>query len=276
MTNSYLHKIGLEKRIEAYQCLQELKLKRSPRPLIVRLIKSKFGISSCTCYSCLNDSQSPYGVLGKLEQKRDLFYVLGVLLGDGYIYHWKSFYSVGILVKNKSFAMKFAEHLSKCIGREVFAYCSKKRMLWFVRIGNFELFTLFKNFRNDLNFKKAIEVMPKEDALQFIEGFFDAEGCVKIIKENIRQTPKVCLDFTNTNREVLEAVKQLLKVFLQVEARFSVQHDKRDNRKTVYHLRIYKKDYVRIFFENVQTIKLSKEKALYLEKWLQHNVTVKL
>jgi intein/homing endonuclease len=215
-------------------------------------------------------------VLGKLEQKRDLFYVLGVLLGDGYIYHWKSFYSVGILVKNKSFAMKFAEHLSKCIGREVFAYCSKKRMLWFVRIGNFELFTLFKNFRNDLNFKKAIEVMPKEDALQFIEGFFDAEGCVKIIKENIRQTPKVCLDFTNTNREVLEAVKQLLKVFLQVEARFSVQHDKRDNRKTVYHLRIYKKDYVRIFFENVQTIKLSKEKALYLEKWLQHNVTVKL
>jgi hypothetical protein len=63
---------------------------------------------------------------------------------------------------------------------------------------------------------------------------------------------------------------------LNIESRFSVQHDKRPNRKPVYHLRIYKKDYVRIFFENMQTIKLNKEKALYLEKWLQRDLAVKL
>jgi hypothetical protein len=33
------------------------------------------------------------------------------------------------------------------------------------------------------------------NALQLIEGFFDAEGCVKVIKEKVRKTPKVNLDF---------------------------------------------------------------------------------
>lgn len=155
-----------------------------------------------------------------------------------------------------------------CIGRNVTAHPSRKRNLWFVRVGNYELFTLFKGFKSNLNLVKDAAIS-KQDSLQFIEGFFDAEGCVKVIRERVRKTPKICLDFTNTNREVLEVVQRLLRNSLQIESGLSVQHDKRPNRKPVYHLRIYKKDYIRIFFENMQTIKLNKEKELCLKNWLQ-------
>ncbi len=194
---------------------------------------------------------------------------MGVLVGDGYAYNWKSSYHVGILVKDESFARKFAERLSKCIGGNVNAHPARKRNLWFVRVGNYELFTLFKDFRGSLNMVKDVAIS-KQDALQFIEGFFDAEGCVKVVREKVRKTPKICLDYTNTNYEVLGIVQKLLKRYLDIESGFSVQHDKRPNRKPVYHLRIYKKDYVRIFFDNIQTIKLNKEKELCLKNWLQH------
>lgn len=190
-------------------------------------------------------------------------------LGAGYAYNWQSSYYIGILVKEEQFARKFAERFSKCIGGKVTAYPFRKRNLWFVRIGNYELFSLFRDFRRNLCLVQDVETISKEDALQFIEGFFDAEGCIKVIKEIGRKTPKICLDFTNTNYEVLEVIQKLLKLFLHIEARFSVQHDKRPNRKPVYHLRIYKKEHVRTFFENMQTTKLNKEKGESLKNWLQ-------
>ncbi|AIF83378.1 LAGLIDADG endonuclease [Candidatus Nitrososphaera evergladensis SR1] len=252
-----------------------MKSKSLSRQSTVHLIKDKFDIPLSTCYLWFSGSQSPHGALGKLKTRENLFYVLGVLLGDGYAYNWQSSYKVGILVKDESFAKKFAERLSTCTGGKVTAYPSRKRNLWFVKVGNHELFTLFKDFKSNLNLVKD-ETISKAHALQFIEGFFDAEGCVKVVKEKARKTPKICLDFTNTNYEVLEVVQKLLRTSLNIESGFSVQHDKRPNRKPVYHLRIYKKDYIRIFFENMQTIKLNKEKALHLKKWLQRDVTVKL
>ncbi|MGH9993427.1 MAG: LAGLIDADG family homing endonuclease [Nitrososphaera sp.] len=252
-----------------------MKSRGSSRLSIVNLVKEQFGIPTSTCYLWFAGSHSPYGSLGKVKTKQNLLYVLGVLLGDGYAYNWHSSYNVGILVKDESFAKKFAGQLSKCISRNVTAYPSRKRNLWFVKVGNYELFTLLGDFKSNLNLISDKKIS-SDDALQFIEGFFDAEGCVKVIKEKARITPKICLDFTNTNRKILVAVQKLLKTSLNIESGFSVQHDMRANRKTVYHLRIYKKDHVRIFFENIQTIKLSKEKALWLKKWLQRDMSAKI
>ena len=42
-------------------------------------------------------------------------------------------------------------------------------------------------------------------------------------------------------------------------------------RKKVYHLRIYKKDFVKTFFENMSTTKLKEEKMIYVENWLKLN-----
>jgi len=109
--------------------------------------------------------------------------------------------------------------------------------------------------------------------LEFIEGFFDAEGCVKIIKDEVRKTLKICLDFTNF--ENLGLMRGLLKDVLEIEARFSVTKPKigkdKSKRKTVYNLRIYKKDFGRKFFERINTTKLIPEKIQYIENLLGLN-----
>jgi hypothetical protein len=61
----------------------------------------------------------------------------------------------------------------------------------------------------------------RSNSLAFIEGFFDAEGCIKIIKEPVRITPKICLDITNITFKYLNLIRMLLMKHLIVEARYS-------------------------------------------------------
>ena len=78
--------------------------------------------------------------------------------------------------------------------------------------------------------------------LMLIEGFFDAEGCVKIIIEKIRKTPKVCLDITNTNYELLEIIRKIFEKYLCIKAKYSIQKSfigkDGSKRKKTFHLRI--------------------------------------
>ena len=152
-------------------------------------------------------------------------------------------------------------------------YINRNSNVWFVNIGNLQLYFLFQQIRRDL--KVLHNLLTKEDyyknSLELIEGFFDAEGCVKIIKEEVRKTPKICLDICSTNFEILELIRKLLKEQLIIEARYSIQKaDGIKNKKVAYHLRIYKKEFVRRFFENISTIKLKKEKITYVKNWLNN------
>ena len=136
---------------------------------------------------------------------------------------------------------------------------------------NYELFQLFQKSRQDLSIiESIIQKQGRVASLLFLEGFFDAEGCVKIIKERVRKTPKICLDIANTDYEILALCRRLFRNTLGIEARFSIQEPKSLNRKVCYYLRIYKKQYIRKFFEEIHTTKLSKIKMIHLEKWLNN------
>lgn len=267
-----MNRTSLETRIEAYNFLSELAKRGISRQETVNLINSKFNISKSTIYEWFRNKKSPLGRCGKIFNCKELFYVLGALLGDGYIYHWRGNYSVGILVKEENFAKKFARKMSKCIKRKVNAYCYAKRDLWFVKIGNFELFSFFKNMRNDPSqiFRVLEDNNHKETILELIEGFFDAEGCIKIIKEKARKTPKICLDITNTNYHILKVIRNLLEKTLNVEMRFSFQNPKKSWNRKVYHLRIYKKEFIQKFLESIDTIKVKPEKMPFVKKWLNN------
>lgn len=104
----------------------------------------------------------------------------------------------------------------------------------------------------------------------FIEGFFDAEGCVKVIERTTRITPKICLDFTNTRRDLLDLVKDILWKIFRIEARYSVQaYEAASGMKIAYHLRIYRKEFVSKFLDEIHTTKLTPEKSVYVKKWLK-------
>ena len=211
-----------------------------------------------------------------LINNHHLFYVLGALLGDGCLYHWKTNYYYVLLMGDEKFTAKYADRITQCTGVNSKNYINRSQNVWFVRCNNFRLYYLFKKVREDLGYlKELMKQSDKNSALLFIEGFFDAEGCVKIVKEEVRKTPKICLDITNTNLKFLELIRKLLKEYLNIEARYSAQeaHLGKDGfmRQKVYHLRIYKKEFVGRFLENISTTKLKEEKIIYVKNWLKLN-----
>ncbi|MBU2100541.1 hypothetical protein KKG83_04725 [Candidatus Micrarchaeota archaeon] len=260
-------------RIAAFELFNKLKAEGTSTKVIIKEMQTKFGIPKGTLYNWSTGKTSPLGSIGKLKFNEEFFYVIGALLGDGCAYYWRNEHQVW-LVGDRKFTEKFAEKLSVCIERKVKSYINRSNNTWFVKISNILLYNLFKDIRCDL--KKLKDLMEKENfennSLQFIEGFFDAEGCVKIIKEKVRKTPKICLDISNNNFELLEIVKKLMEKQLGIKPKYSIQKPflGKDGswRKKNYHLRIYKKEGVRKFMDKINSTKLKPEKIPYVQNWL--------
>ncbi|MEK6895214.1 MAG: LAGLIDADG family homing endonuclease [Nanoarchaeota archaeon] len=265
-----MQKIGVDTRIKAYDIMNEMRGKGLEENYIIDKINKNFGLTTPTLKDWFSNRKSPYK--RGIKYNKELFYVLGALLGDGCIYQWRNEHQIW-LIGDYNFTSKYSSKISLCIGRKVKNYAKGKRNHWFVKISNIELYNLFKEIRQD--YKKLLGLILKgeirENSLQFIEGFFDAEGCVKIIKESVRKTPKICLDITNVNYQLLEIVRNLIKENLQIEARYSIQKaDSVKNKQMTYHLRIYKKRDIKRFFDNISTTKLKPEKIIYVENWLNN------
>ena len=262
-----------ELRLKAFDLMQELKGKNISKDVVIDRIHGEFSINKGTLFQWYSGAYRPCGRKGEVTYKPELFYVLGALLGDGCTYNWKITLNYVILVGDHNFTTKFADMIYLCTGTKIKVYIDRSKNIWFVRYNNFKLYSLFKKIREDLNHLEQL-IKDKKSALLLVEGFFDAEGCVKIIKEEVRKTPKICLDITNTDFRILEVVKKLLQEHLGIEARYSIQKPEigKDGslRKVAYHLRIYKKEFVKRFFENINTTKLKEEKIIYVENWLNN------
>lgn len=257
-------------RLKAFDLMQELKSKSISEDVVIDKIHDEFSINKGTLLQWYSGTYRPCGRKGEVTYKPELFYVLGALLGDGCTYNWKITLNYVILVGDRDFTTKFADMIYQCTGTKIKAYIDRSKNIWFVRYNNFKLYSLFKKIRGDLCHLEQL-IKNKKSALLFVEGFFDAEGCVKIIKEEIRKTPKICLDITNTDFRILEVVRKLLQEHLEIEARYSIQKaDGIKNKKVAYHLRIYKKGLIKKFFENISTTKLKEEKVVYVQNWLNN------
>lgn len=263
--------------IQAFDELQAQIIVGNSRKQIVADISSNYDVKQGTVYSWYSGKTIPLGRKGEVEIREELFYVLGALLGDGCIYKYKPTNNKVILSGDEKFTRKFAEKLSLCIDRPVKNYINRRRHHWFVSVDNYQLYEMFKRSRENIEFlDRQIAENGPGAAISFIEGYFDAEGCVKVIKEEIRKTPKICLDITNTNLTHLELVRKLLERHMKIIAKYSNQEAYTDKngrpRKKSYHLRIYKKEYIRRFCQLITTTKLYKEKQRYLQNWLTNGL----
>jgi len=263
-------KIDREARMNAFDVFHNLRVLGLSRKEVVDRINREFSIPIGTLYDWHSNKHIPYGRKGKITYRPELYYVIGALLGDGCLYKWRPTNNYVILVGDKRFTTKYCKLLRICTGKHSKPYIDRSKNIWFSRTNNFELYELFKKSRADLNYlKKLILNSNKRAALLFIEGFFDAEGCVKIIKEQSRITPKICLDVTNTNLGILNLVEELLLKTLNIKAMYSVQKPQ-GNRKIAYHLRIYRKEDVRRFLRFISTTKLKDEKVIHVKNWLDN------
>lgn len=261
-------KIDRQSRMSAFDIFNNLREAKLSRKEIIAKINTEFDIPIGTLYDWYRNKHIPYGRKGKIVYRPEIYYVIGALLGDGCLYKWRLTNNYVILVGDKRFTTKYSKLLGLCINKSIKPYIDRSKNIWFSRINNFELYELFKKSRADLDYlENLILKSGNRAALLFIEGFFDAEGCIKIIKELTRVTPKICLDMTNTNLEILNLVRKLLLKTLNIETKYSVQKA-HGNRKTCYHLRIYRKEDIRKFLKSISTTKLKDEKIIIVKSWL--------
>ena len=271
-----MKRTNIETRIKAYNLMIKLIENKFPWTVIIKQISNNYKISYGTVFGWYKYGLSPFGKR-KIQYCKELFYVLGALLGDGCAYYWKknNKYMV-IIVGEKEFMNKYSNKLSICTGKRVKEYIDRSKNTWNHKTWNIELYLLFKSVQRDLNHLHSLlrNTSYYENSLSLIEGFFDAEGCVKIIKEKVRKTPKICLDITNVNYDLVDLIRKLLQNTLGIEARYSIQKPfiGKDGfqRQKIYHLRIYKKEHIRKFFESMSTIKLKPEKSAYVKNWLNN------
>jgi intein-encoded DNA endonuclease-like protein len=261
--------IDRKTRMIAFDTFKDLIALKISRKDAIDTIHKEFGIARGTLYDWYREKHMPWGRAGQVNLKAEIFYVLGALMGDGCLYKWKPTNNFVILVGDKKFTTKYSKYLKLCIGQQVKPYIDRNKNIWFVKTNNYSLYELFKRAREDLAYLESlIPKYGKRSILLFIEGFFDAEGCVKIIKEQSRITPKACLDITNTNLKLLELIQSWLLKYVCIEARMSIQKP-HGNRKVAYHLRIYRKDGIRKFLDLMPTTKLKKKKIKLVRNWLR-------
>ena len=264
-----MSKINRKIRMVAFDAFKSLIVNKLSRKVIIDKINTEFDIPRGTLYDWYKGKHIPWGRAGKVVHQVEIFYVIGALLGDGCLYKWKPTNNYVILIGDKKFTAKYAKYLRICTNKKTRPYIDRNKNIWFVRTNNFELYELFKKTRINLAYlEHLITKNGRRAALLFVEGFFDAEGCVKLIKESSRMTPKVCLDITNANKELLDLVLNLFVRYLNIYGRFSSQKPS-VNRKTSHHLRIYRKNDIRKFLRLVHTTKLKANKAILVKNWLK-------
>ncbi|MAG02232.1 hypothetical protein CMI42_02750, partial [Candidatus Pacearchaeota archaeon] len=175
-------------RIKAYKLLNKLKDKGISRPEIIKILIDNYGVNKGRVYDWYSGRNMPWKLKEKvehLEYCEELFYLLGAMLGDGCIYEWKGQFQVKIYGE-KEFIEKCAIKLSLCLKKDIKCYYYKSYFktrgshLWYIQTSHKKLFMLFQSIRTDLGM--VLNLMKnksfKGNSINFIEGFFDAEGCV--------------------------------------------------------------------------------------------------
>ena len=126
---------------------------------------------------------------------KDFAYILGAVLGDGYIYLRKYGGEIRISVRDKDFAENFYDSLRKWSNLSCRLYYY--RGFWRVYSSSIIVAKVLKNF--DLN---KLKDMPEEIIVAFLKGIYDAEG--NLNRRRVR--------FYNSNITLINLVKKLLEI----------------------------------------------------------------
>jgi len=168
-----------------------------------RRISRILNISRTTAYQWIK-GKNPQGAFSNppryhpnLELSETLFYIIGVVLGDGCLYRPR--WLIQLVTKERKFAESFRDAL-KSIDLRVYFY--RKRY--------FRVYTLSKSlfqFLDGLTLKDMEELLTsrREWAISFLRGFYESEGYFERIGRNGR------IRIFNTNIDLLVAVKRVME-----------------------------------------------------------------
>lgn len=226
--------------------------------LSLNRLNQKYGISISRAYHVLNErnlirpvavaNREPWRDTAKIKfryggMNDDLGYLLGVYLGDGYIYivKSKSQYLFGLHAKDKEFIESFSNHL-KNLGFHVMhkrddpynrvELACKEFVLW---VKSLDLNKIENILGNDEGNIKA-----------FIRGFYDSEGSICVTRRG-----KVELVMSNTNVEILNFVKKC-SARIGIPMHICLSAKAKGKWRAVYHLYSRSSLWAKIFLEKIK------------------------
>jgi DNA endonuclease related to intein-encoded endonucleases len=169
----------------------------------------------------------------KLDPSPELSYVLGVLLGDGFVSRRKSNhggfgYSIGLHTTNLEFAQCFSNALSSLgLNPKIYfdGYTSSGNPRYYVVAFSKKFYDWYRSLKPTDILKLLTNTKCK---LEFIRGFYESEGCY---------WRKKMLFFANTNLQVIELVQRLLSEF-NFKTKVYVKMPKNPSQKPCYRLEI--------------------------------------
>lgn len=166
-----------------------------------------------------------------LTMNENLAYILGVLLGDGYVsYTDKGNYIVGLEVTDKKFADEFIKALNK-LGLKTRCY-TRKRMHWKIHYCVYSYSKQLYKYVKNIDYNSLYDELTKDInfVTSFLKGFYESEG-------SDFKYGKVIL--FNSNTDLIKFISKLI-VFLGFKV--SITYDKRKNvthnRKMLYKLSV--------------------------------------
>ena len=204
------------------------------------------------------------------SDERTLSYILGVLLGDGYVIlnERKNKYLFGLHQTRKEFAESFKSALIKLGLHPWVSKTSKNTYRVSARSKS------FVEFYNKLTLKdvRKIVLKNKENMKEFIRGFYESEGTNSETGSEKRKYKNWEINMVNTNFEVIMLVKEVLD---KLGFKFSlyIQEPSGKSKKVAYILSSQARDQNYEFLELIKpVIKNTLRRPRKLWKWTKEEV----
>jgi len=140
--------------------------------------------------------------LDYLRPSEELAYVIGAVIGDGYVCQQNYNYIIALQVKDLEFAEKFAECIGKVLGREPPKPIARKDGTFVVEVYSKTLYELLKKPIDIDRIRQYVEHCIRCICAS-LRGFFDSEGSIDKDGE---------IRVYNSDKSLLEYIKDLLNM----------------------------------------------------------------
>ena len=168
----------------------------------------------------------------------DLAYLLGVYLGDGYVYKKAGAYKLCLATKDKDFAEEFSNIVERILNKKPNMVEDKtlfnktgQAIIWRASIGSNSLCNWLKEVTKEKTIIPDIVCQDKEIAKIFFQGVMDSEGWIAIISEKWRN-----IAVSGTEQWFLDLEKVMNKIGLKYNPRKAYFRKSRGYNEYVYNL----------------------------------------
>ena len=168
----------------------------------------------------------------------NLSYILGVLLGDGWLYNYKNNYFIGLDTIEYNFSNSFFKSLKTInLNPNIF----KKGVKYWRTIASSKLFYQWFNNLDFKEIKKIIDNYPKD----FLRGIYESEGCLGVNFNKNNNKKYLIITIVSCEEETINLTKLLIEK-LGLHPRLNLRHP-RPPRKPIWALNLGKQDEIKRF-----------------------------